>query len=75
MESSIWHEFDSQAVFEVDDYLYFYSEMLTNELTDRQVAFIREILDLNSPKRILDLACGFGRHANRLAKLGHEITV
>lgn len=74
MESSIWHEFDPQAVFEVDDYLYFYSEMLTDELTNRQVAFIREVLDLNSPKRILDLACGFGRHANRLAKLGHEIT-
>jgi 2-polyprenyl-3-methyl-5-hydroxy-6-metoxy-1,4-benzoquinol methylase len=29
---------------------------------------------LNSPMKILDLACGFGRHANRLAALGHAVT-
>ncbi|OGO63147.1 MAG: methyltransferase type 11, partial [Chloroflexi bacterium RBG_19FT_COMBO_47_9] len=27
-----------------------------------------------SPKKILDLACGFGRHSNRLAALGHSMT-
>jgi SAM-dependent methyltransferase len=33
-----------------------------------------ERLELDSPLRILDLACGFGRHANRLAALGHTVT-
>ena len=67
-------EFDFEAVFDVDDYLYFYGEILTDELSDRQVNFLIRELDLASPLRILDLACGFGRHANRLAALGHEVT-
>ncbi len=66
--------FDFEAVFEVDDYLYFYSEMLTDELADRQVSFLVKELELTEPMDILDLACGFGRHANRLATLGHRVT-
>jgi SAM-dependent methyltransferase len=65
--------FDIAAVFEVDDYLYFYSEMLTDEITDRQVEALVNYLALDSPMAILDLACGFGRHANRLAALGHHV--
>ena len=34
---------------------------------------VRE-LGLSTPKRILDLACGYGRHSNSLAKLGHRVT-
>ncbi len=66
--------FDFAAVFEVDDYMYFYSDMLTDEVSDRQVAFLVEFLELSTPMKILDLACGFGRHANRLAALGHQVT-
>lgn len=32
------------------------------------------MLELDTPRRILDLACGFERHANRLAALGHTVT-
>jgi SAM-dependent methyltransferase len=67
-------KFDFEAVFEVDDYMYFYSDMITDEVTERQVAFLVRELHLDAPLKILDLACGFGRHANRLAALGHEVT-
>lgn len=66
--------FDLQAVFDVDDYLYFYRESLTDERTDSEVSALVSLLELNQPMRILDLACGFGRHANRLAALGHTLT-
>ena len=66
--------FDFDAVFEVDDYLYFYQDMLTDERTDAEVAAIVKLLDLQAPTKILDLACGFGRHANRLAALGHQVS-
>jgi SAM-dependent methyltransferase len=66
--------FDSKAVFEVDDYLYFYSESLTDERTDTEVSALVRVLELNTPMKILDLACGFGRHTNRLAALGHSMT-
>lgn len=67
-------DFDPSAVFEVDDYLYFYSEMLTDERTDMEVNALVRLLVLEHPKKILDLACGFGRHTNRLALLGHSMT-
>jgi SAM-dependent methyltransferase len=65
--------FDLEAVFEVDDYLYFYAETLTEERSEAEVAGLVQVLDLSAPMRILDLACGFGRHANRLAALGHSV--
>jgi 2-polyprenyl-3-methyl-5-hydroxy-6-metoxy-1,4-benzoquinol methylase len=66
--------FDLENVFDVDDYLYFYSEMLTDERTDAEVAALVKLLELDQPLDILDLACGFGRHANRLAAQGHRLT-
>lgn len=65
--------FDLQDVFDEDDYLYFYKESLTDERTDVEVEALVKYLELNSPQRILDLACGYGRHTNRLAALGHEM--
>ena len=65
--------FDFEAVFQPDDYLYFYELTITDEVTDRQVAFLENELDLDRPQRILDLACGYGRHANRLAAKGHSV--
>lgn len=67
-------EFDFEAVFDVDDYLYFYREDLTDERTDSEVNALVSLLELDKPKKILDLACGFGRHTNRLAALGHQMT-
>jgi SAM-dependent methyltransferase len=66
--------FDLEAVFEVEDYMYFYRDDLTDERSDAEVASLVKLLELDSPMRILDLACGFGRHANRLAVLGHSVT-
>jgi len=67
-------EFDFEAVFDVDDYLYFYHESLTDERTETEVNALVSLLELDTPKKILDLACGFGRHTNRLAALGHSMT-
>jgi SAM-dependent methyltransferase len=67
-------EFDYEAVFEVDDYLYFYSEVLTDQRTEAEVSALVTLLGLDQPLKILDLACGFGRHTNRLAALGHIMT-
>jgi SAM-dependent methyltransferase len=68
------NEFDFNAVFDVDDYLYFYGDQLTDQRTDVEVGALVRLLELDSPKKILDLACGFGRHTNRLAALGHSMT-
>jgi SAM-dependent methyltransferase len=66
--------FDFGQVFDVDDYMYFYQEMLTPERTEQEVDFLRRELELDRPLEILDLACGFGRHANHLAVLGHSVS-
>lgn len=41
--------------------------------TDAEVAFVTRHLPRSSFPRILDLACGRGRHATRLAAAGYEI--
>ncbi|AEC52642.1 putative protein Methyltransferase type 11 [Pyrococcus sp. NA2] len=66
-------DFNIEEVFNVDDYMYFYSEKLTEERTQKEVEFLVKVLELREPKRILDLACGFGRHAIKLGELGHEV--
>ena len=66
-------ELDLENVFEVEDYLYFYQDNLIGNVLDQQVSALQAYLHLDSPMKILDLACGFGRHANRLAALGHSV--
>ena len=66
--------FNLEAVFEVDDYLFTYQDDLNDERSDAEAASLVKLLELDSPMRILDLACGFGLHANRLAALGHSVT-
>jgi len=66
--------FDLDNVFEVDDHMFVYRDDLTDERSDAEVVALVKLLELNSPMKILDLACGFGRHANRLAALGHSVT-
>lgn len=41
--------------------------------TEREVAFLARVLP-PPPARVLDLPCGFGRHARGLAKLGYKVT-
>jgi SAM-dependent methyltransferase len=66
--------FELEQVFDVADYMYFYSEMLTDERTETEVANLVKLLEFDHPMDILELACGFGRHTNRLAALGHRVT-
>lgn len=44
------------------------------EDTKRQVDFIVKKLHLNGREKILDLACGFGRHSIELARRGFSVT-
>ena len=44
------------------------------EDTKRQVDFLIEKLELKGTERILDLACGFGRHSLELARRGYDVT-
>ena len=44
------------------------------EDTVRQVDFLEKILGLKGGERILDLACGFGRHSLELARRGYLVT-
>jgi len=66
--------FDFKAVFEPNDYLYFYSQGLTQQRTNREVKFLIKHLTFTKKMDILDLACGHGRHSNCLAGLGYNIT-
>lgn len=44
------------------------------EDTKRQVDFIIKTLDLKGNEKVLDLACGFGRHALEFARRGYDVT-
>src|SRR5450756_1567076 len=48
-------------------------EMSWVEQTKEQVDFIWDVLALNGHERVLDLACGFGRHALELARRGCQV--
>ena len=43
------------------------------EYTKDEIDFIIAIMELSGSERILDLACGFGRHAMELAKRGFSV--
>ncbi len=65
--------FDAEELFD-DDYLYFYDEILTDEISDTQTELIWRFLELEPGAQVLDLACGHGRIANRLAVKGASVT-
>lgn len=57
-----------------DDYLYFYASRHADELSDAEAARVWELLELRAGDEVLDLACGHGRIANRLAARGAAVT-
>lgn len=57
-----------------EKYLKTYVDAITPELTSRQVNFILKSLKLKKGAEVLDLACGYGRHAIELAKRGYAVT-
>lgn len=66
-------EWPINEVFD-EDYMHFYSPRLTDELSDGQAATIWNLLGLSEGDSVLDLACGHGRIANRLAQRGAAVT-
>ncbi len=65
--------FDPSEVFD-DDYLYFYAGTLGDERSDAETDLISSLGPVNEGDRVLDLACGHGRIANRLAERGASVT-
>lgn len=54
-------------------YFPFLSERKTSLDTEKEVRFIVDILGLKNSGKILDLACGSGRHAIELARNGYSV--
>ena len=54
-----------------------YVDLLSEQMgpvpTARQVRFLRAVLELPRGARVLDVGCGFGRHAGALARAGYEV--
>jgi len=57
-----------------EDYLHFYELWLTDEVSDRQAERLWRLLGLEPGRAVLDVACGHGRIANRLAARGASVT-
>jgi SAM-dependent methyltransferase len=49
-------------------------DMSWTESTDQQVDFAEKLLQLRGEETILDLACGWGRHALALSRRGYRVT-
>jgi SAM-dependent methyltransferase len=65
--------FDTDSVFD-DDYLYFYEPLLSEERSEAEADLICSLGPVKRGDRVLDLACGHGRIANRLAERGASVT-
>ena len=55
-------------------YLDVFGDSFTEEHTAREAAAIADFLDLPRGAKVLDLACGQGRHAIALAQRGYAVT-
>ena len=64
--------FEFTEVFN-EDYLHFYGPQL-EAVSNGQAETIWRLLDLEPGVEVLDLACGHGRIANRLAQRGARVT-
>jgi SAM-dependent methyltransferase len=64
--------FDAEGLFD-EDYLYFYADQL-EAVSDSDAELIWQLVELEPGMEVLDLACGHGRIANRLAQRGCRVT-
>ncbi|MGH7391570.1 MAG: class I SAM-dependent methyltransferase [Candidatus Rokuibacteriota bacterium] len=69
MNGTAWFE-----SFFGDDYFEIYRDVFPVERTAAEVDGIVSLLRLQAGARVLDLACGHGRHAIPLAKRGFDVT-
>lgn len=69
MTEKAWYE-----SFFGEDYFEIYKQVITPEGTASQVEGIVSLLHLEAGARVLDLACGHGRHSIPLAKRGYRVT-
>lgn len=60
--------------FFTHDFNEFWRRAVPPEITDAEVAFVQRCLGVPPPARLLDVPCGSGRHAVRLAALGYRVT-
>jgi SAM-dependent methyltransferase len=67
------HEVGVPAELFDGDYLYFYADALGSERSDAEAQAIARLLSLRPEMRVLDVPCGEGRIAGRLARLGCEV--
>ena len=51
-----------------------WKDLIPPILTEREVSFINSYFNLSKGSSILDLMCGFGRHAIALAEHGFHVT-
>lgn len=66
-------KFDFSEVFDVEEYMYFYGS--GKKGAPLQVDAVIQLLDLKETDiRILDMPCGYGRHANIFAERGFHVT-
>lgn len=56
-----------------EDYMFLYQEIVGKRNTEREIEFIESIIGERRRLRILDIACGFGRHSIPLAEEGHSV--
>jgi len=64
----------SNLLHESKLYLHFYDDFLSEERTNNECQFIFEKCKLQKKDRILDLACGHGRHSLRMSELGVDVS-
>lgn len=70
--STSWYS-EEDGVFDKDTLAY--SELtLTPKRTNQEVNFIERMLDIAHGSAIIDVPCGYGRHAVELAKRGYSVT-
>ena len=67
-----WFRMKSVAFFD-DDYLRTLP-FLTPRQTEREAQFVAESLQIPTGGALLDLACGYGRHAMELAAKNYKVT-
>lgn len=68
----VFKDWDATAVFD-EAYLSFGETVLTEERSDADAEVIWRLADLQVHSRVLDMACGHGRIANRLSAKGAHV--